>query len=141
MPALEQAVHDAIAKVDDPCSVRANAPLNVFELGLVRDWTVDDDGHVHVTLSPTSPSCVLIGSIMEGVEQRVRAVPGVASVQVVLDSETFWTTELMSDEGRRKLDGRRQGSLQRVPLRPRQWREAADRRFELPVVTPAARAR
>jgi metal-sulfur cluster biosynthetic enzyme len=125
---LEQAVHDAIASVDDPCSIRANAPLNVFELGLVRSWSVAPEGAVHVTLSPTSPSCTLIGSIIEGVERRVAAVPGVASVTVELDTETFWTAELMSVEGRRKLAGRRAGSMERVPVRPRQWRE-------LPVVT------
>jgi metal-sulfur cluster biosynthetic enzyme len=132
--ALEVSVREAIAKVDDPCSVRANAPLNVFELGLVRSWSVGPDDDVHVMLSPTAPSCVLIGSIMEGIRERVGEVPGVASVDVQLDSETFWTPDLMSDEGRRKLHARRTGSMQRVPLRPRQWREHP-RGFELPVVT------
>lgn len=128
---LEQAVGDAIAKVDDPCSVRANAPLNVFELGLVRAWSVGVDGDVHVTLSPTSPSCVLIGSIMQGIERRVGAVPGVASVAVALDRETFWTEDLMSAEGRRKLVGRRDGSMRRVPVRPRQWRDGAPPRGQV----------
>ena len=133
---LEQAVHAAIASVDDPCSIRANAPLNVFELGLVRSWSVAPEGTVHVALSPTSPSCTLIGSIIEGVERRVAAVPGVASVTVELDTETFWTAELMSADGRRKLEGRRAGSMERVPVRPRQWREQSPRRYELPVVSP-----
>jgi metal-sulfur cluster biosynthetic enzyme len=78
-------------------------------------------------LSPTSPSCVLIGSIMEGVERRVSGVEGVGDVTVELDSETFWTADLMSDEGRRKLSGRRAGSMRRVPVRPRQWREQDSR--------------
>lgn len=123
--ALEQAVEGAIALVDDPCSIAARAPLNIFELGLVRGWSVDADGDVRVTLSPTSPSCILIGSIMQGVEQRVGAVPGVRSVTVELDGETFWTTELMSEAGRRKLDARRQGSMRRVPVRPREWERRA----------------
>lgn len=134
---LQRQVRDAIASVDDPCSIRANAPLNVFELGLVRDWRVSDEGDVSVVLSPTSPSCVLIGSIMDGVRQRVSAVGGVRSVAVAIDAETFWTHELMSDAGRRKLEARRQGSAQRVPVRPRQWR---DRQLESaharPAVTP-----
>jgi metal-sulfur cluster biosynthetic enzyme len=139
---LERAVHDAIALVDDPCSVRANAPLNVFELGLVRSWTVAADGAVEVVLSPTSPSCVLIGSIMQGIEQRVGAVDGVSAITVTVDTETFWTAELMTAEGRRKLDGRRAGSMERVPVRPRQWREQLEQReYALPMVSPAARAR
>jgi metal-sulfur cluster biosynthetic enzyme len=128
---LKDAVRDAIAGVDDPCSIRANAPLDIFELGLVRDWTVGPAGDVSVTLSPTAPSCTLIGSIIEGVERKVGEVSGVASVTVRLDTETFWTPDLMSPDGRRKLAGRRDGSMQRVPVRPRQWRE--------PPAAPAAR--
>lgn len=120
---LQRQVCEAIASVDDPCSIRANAPLSIFELGLVRDWKVSDEGDVAVTLSPTSPSCVLIGSIIEGVKRRASAVAGVRSVAVEIDTETFWTPALMSHEGRVKLDLRRQGSAQRVPIRPRQWRE------------------
>jgi metal-sulfur cluster biosynthetic enzyme len=120
---IEEAVRDAIAQVDDPCSIRANAPLNVFELGLVRDWRIDPDGDVTVTLSPTNPSCVLIGSIAEGVERRVGALPGVRSVKVTIDTKTFWTPGLMTEGGRVKLAARRQGSMERVPVRPRQWKE------------------
>jgi metal-sulfur cluster biosynthetic enzyme len=123
MTALEEAIRDAIAKVDDPCSIRANAPLNVFELGLVRDWHVDPDGDVTVILSPTNPACTLIGSIMDGVERRIAELPGVRSVTVRLDKETFWTPELMSAGGRAKLAARRHGSMARVPVRPRQWKE------------------
>jgi metal-sulfur cluster biosynthetic enzyme len=133
---LEQAVHDAIASVDDPCSIRANAPLSIFELGLVRAWTIGPDGDVHVTVSPTAPSCTLIGSIIEGVERRVAAVEGVRSVTVELDTDTFWTERLMTPEGQRKLAARRGGSMARVPVRPRQWQQARPRGFELPVVVP-----
>jgi metal-sulfur cluster biosynthetic enzyme len=137
MPAtLEQPVHDAIASVDDPCSIRANAPLSIFELGLVRAWTIGPGGDVSVTVSPTAPSCTLIGSIIEGIERRVAAIDGVRSVTVDLDTETFWTDRLMTPEGRRKLGGRRDGSMERVPVRPRQWQHASARGFELPVVTP-----
>jgi metal-sulfur cluster biosynthetic enzyme len=122
---VEAQIEAAMALVDDPCSIMANAPLNVFELGLVRSWSLDEEGHVHVTLSPTSPSCTLIGSIMTGIEQRVATVQGVRSVTVELDGDTMWTADLMSEDGRNKLAARREGSAQRVPLRPQQWREAA----------------
>ncbi|HVD86496.1 MAG TPA: metal-sulfur cluster assembly factor [Solirubrobacterales bacterium] len=125
---LEREIESAIALVDDPCSIAAKAPLNVFELGLVRDWSVDPDGDVEVVLSPTSPSCVLIGSIMEGVEKRVGRVPGVRSVKVELDGETFWTPELMSETGRRKLANRHQESMKRVPVRPREWQQVGSSR-------------
>ena len=123
--AIEVAVERAIAQVDDPCSIAANAPLNVFELGLVREWSVDADGDVFVQVSPTSPSCVLIGSITQGIEARVAEVRGVRSVKVEIDAATFWTPEMMTDAGRGKLQVRRSGSMQRVPVRPRQWEAGA----------------
>jgi len=125
MSPIEVLVEAAIAKVDDPCSIAAQAPLNVFELGLVRHWSVDEEGDVQVVISPTTPSCVLVGSIMTGIEERVAEVPGVRSVEVELDATTFWTPDLMTASGRARLDRRREGSIRRVPLRPRQWREAA----------------
>jgi len=47
----------------------------------------------------------------------------VRSVTVTIDTDTFWTPQLMSERGRAKLAARRQGSMERVPVRPRQWKE------------------
>jgi metal-sulfur cluster biosynthetic enzyme len=121
------AVKEALAMVDDPCSIAARAPLNVLELGLIRDCHVGDDGCVHITVSPTAPSCVLIASIAEGIERRVAAVDGVTGVQVRIDTETIWLPTMMTDDGRAKLHRRRSGSRTSVPVRPRQWEAAVTR--------------
>jgi metal-sulfur cluster biosynthetic enzyme len=122
---LHAAVEMAMRAVYDPCSVAARAPLDIFEMGLVRSWDVADDGTVAVTISPTAPSCVLIGSIIQGVEQRVGDVPGVTGVVVHVESETFWTEELMSEQGREKLHLAHERSRAAAPVRPRQWQETA----------------
>jgi metal-sulfur cluster biosynthetic enzyme len=121
---LHAAVEMAMRAVYDPCSVASRAPLDVFEMGLIRSWSVADDGTVDITLSPTSPSCVLIGSITQGIEQRVGDVPGVSDVVVTVDTDTFWTPELMSEQGREKLEIARERSRAGAPVRPRQWQEA-----------------
>jgi metal-sulfur cluster biosynthetic enzyme len=118
---IERAIEAAMARVDDPCSIAARAPLNVVELGLIRDWRLDEDGQVHVTISPTAPSCVLIASIAQGIERRVGAVDGVTGVQVYIDTDTVWLPELMTDTGRDKLAQRRSRSQASVPVHPRQW--------------------
>jgi metal-sulfur cluster biosynthetic enzyme len=119
--AIRTAVAGAIAEVDDPCSIAANAPLNVFEMGLVRSWDVDEDGRVQVVVSPTAPSCTLMGSILQGIEQRVAALAGVREVEVIIDTDFVWSPAAMSTEGRAQLAARRTGSMARVPVRPRQW--------------------
>lgn len=122
--AQEQAIRAALNQVDDPCSIAARAPLSIVELGLVRSWSLDDDGQVDVTVSPTAPSCVLIASIAAGIEGRVGAVDGVTGVRVHLDTETVWLQEMMTGPGRAKLAHRRTTSLRSVPVRPRQWEES-----------------
>jgi metal-sulfur cluster biosynthetic enzyme len=68
-----------------------------------------------------------MGSIIDGVQRRVRAVAGVRSVDVEIDTDTFWTPALMSHEGRAKLGARRTGSMDRVPVKPRQWKQTVIR--------------
>jgi metal-sulfur cluster biosynthetic enzyme len=126
--ATATAVEAAIATVIDPCSVAARAPLSVFELGLVRAWSVDDDGRVAVSVSPTAPSCILIGSIVRGIEERVAEVDGVTAVDVEIDGHTVWSPELMTADARAKLERRQQRSMAEVPVRPRQWEEERDGR-------------
>lgn len=75
--------------------------ISVVELGIVRDATVAPDGGVAVTITPTYSGC----PAMEVIEQRVeaalaqRGVP--ATIRRVLSPP--WTTDWLSEEGRRKL--------------------------------------
>jgi metal-sulfur cluster biosynthetic enzyme len=118
---LRAAIEAAIAKVDDPCSIAARAPMSVRDMGLVRSWTLEEGGVVVITVSPTAPSCILMSSIADGIESRVGEVAGVHAVRVEIDTSTVWSTELMSAAGRRTLDDRRAASMLSVPVRPREW--------------------
>lgn len=51
----------------------------------------------------------------------------------------FWTADLMSGEGRRKLEARRAGSMRCVPVLPRQWRETDMVGPRLPTSTSGSR--
>ena len=120
-PGLCAAIETAIAAVDDPCSIAARVPMSVRDMGLIRGWRVDQQGTVVVTVSPTAPSCILMSSIADGIEQRVKEIVGVGAVRVEIDTTTMWTPELMSEQGRQALNARRSASLVNVPVRPRQW--------------------
>lgn len=124
-PELRTAIEDAIGRVDDPCSIAARAPMSVRDMGLVREWHIDGAGTVVITVSPTAPSCILMSSIADGIEQRVAEVQGVAGVRVEVDTVTMWTPDLMSEHGRRTLADRRAASLLSVPVRPREWEGGA----------------
>ena len=120
-----QQVESALAAVHDPCSVQANAPLSIVEMGLVTEIELEKAGHVRISLRPTSPWCTLIGSLMHAIEDRVRRVDGVTEVTVEIDRETTWSEADLTQEGRRILHDARERARATFPVRPRQWQRRA----------------
>lgn len=75
--------------------------VSVCELGIVRDVIEQDDG-IEVVVTPTYSGCpateVIAQSIVEALEAE-----GFGPVRVRLQRAPAWTTDWMSDAGRRKL--------------------------------------
>lgn len=96
--ALAATVRAAVAAVPDP-----EIPVVTIEdLGILRDVTVAEDGRVEVTLTPTYSGCPAVDAIQAEVE-RVLAEQGFAEATVRTVLAPAWTTDWISDEGRRKL--------------------------------------
>jgi ring-1,2-phenylacetyl-CoA epoxidase subunit PaaD len=92
------AVRAAVAAVPDP-----EIPVvTIDDLGILRDVTVTADGRVEVTLTPTYSGCPAVEAI-QGDVQRVLAEQGFADAAVRTVLAPAWTTDWISEEGRRKL--------------------------------------
>lgn len=78
----------ALRKVKDP-----ELNLNIVDLGLVYDIVADAEGKVDVDMSLTSPGCPAGPQIMGDVERAVKAVPGVANMNINLVWDPMWTPE------------------------------------------------
>jgi ATP-binding protein involved in chromosome partitioning len=87
---LEEAVHAALAGVDDP---EIHKPIT--ELGMVKCVSVGADGIAHVAVYLTVAGCPMRETITSRVTAAVEQVPGVRGVRVELD--------VMSDEQRTAL--------------------------------------
>ena len=97
MSALSAEVRAAVAAVPDP-----EIPvLTIEDLGILRDVAVEDD-HVVVTITPTYSGCPAMDAIREDVVTVLRA-HGVEDAEVRTVLSPAWTTDWMSEEGRRKL--------------------------------------
>ena len=94
---LRQRAWDAAASVVDP-----EIPvLTIADLGVLRDVAVSD-GHVEVAITPTYSGCPAMNMIALEIELALeREGFGRPKVRTVLSPA--WTTDWMSDEGRRKL--------------------------------------
>lgn len=76
--------------------------LTINDLGILRDVRVDAAGAVVIDITPTYSGCPALEVIRADVERSVRA-QGCTDVTVRVVLAPAWTTDWMTDEGRRKL--------------------------------------
>ncbi len=74
--------------------------LTIAELGVLRDVSVSD-GAVEVAITPTYSGCPAMDMIRLDIETALARAGLVAVVRTVLSPA--WTTDWMSEDGRRKL--------------------------------------
>lgn len=103
-PALSASLADrtaaALSVLDDVPDPEVPA-LSVRDLGIVRDVVIGDQG-VDVVLTPTYSGCPATEVISDSVRSALEAA-GFGPVRVSLRRAPAWTTDWISDEGRRKL--------------------------------------
>lgn len=86
---------DALKTVYDP-----EIPVNVYDLGLIYDLNIDEQGQVKIVMTLTAPGCPLAEQLPEQVRQAVARVEGVTSVWVELTFDPPWSPERLSEEAR-----------------------------------------
>jgi ring-1,2-phenylacetyl-CoA epoxidase subunit PaaD len=88
----------AVAAVVDP-EIRV---LTIEELGVLRGVEVDGAGRVTVTITPTYAGCPAMDVIRADIRAALAAA-GHFDVEVVTRLAPAWSTDQISDSGRRKL--------------------------------------
>jgi ring-1,2-phenylacetyl-CoA epoxidase subunit PaaD len=87
------------------CSAVADPELPVVsigDLGIVRAVDIDAQGRVHVVLTPTYSGCPATGVIRHDVVDALHTA-GFDRVEVRTALAPAWTTDWITDAGRRKL--------------------------------------
>ncbi|MCX7098282.1 MAG: putative Fe-S cluster assembly protein SufT [Methylococcales bacterium] len=100
--AVEKNCWEVMKTVYDP-----EIPVNIVDLGLVYGCQVTameaGDNAVHIMMTLTAPGCGM-GPVIQGdVEKCVRALPGVASVNVEVVLDPPWSREMMSEVAQLQL--------------------------------------
>lgn len=113
---LESEAWAALERIYDPCSVATRSPLNIVDMGLVREVEVDGEHNVRVSICPTSPSCMLMASITEGAEKELQTIEGAARIEVKIDADFFWTPEAMTERGQVELARHRDARSEDAPI-------------------------
>ena len=95
---MQAAVVEALKSVYDP-----EIPVDIYELGLIYDVDISEDGDAVVTMTLTTPHCPVAESLPNEVELRVLSVPGIRDAEVKLVWDPPWDPSKMSDEARLEL--------------------------------------
>jgi len=95
---LRGRVIQALQTIYDP-----EIPVNIYELGLIYELQLDEQGRASVQMTLTSPGCPVAQTFPLEVETRLRAVEGVTEVAVELVWDPPWGPDRMTEAARLEL--------------------------------------
>ena len=76
--------------------------INVLELGVVRSVEVEADGKAIVTITPTYTGCPAMDVMAADIKKELLEA-GVPAVEVRMSLSPAWTTDWITETGKRKL--------------------------------------
>lgn len=96
--AIKEEIVKALKTVYDP-----EIPVDIYELGLIYEIKVEEDGNTYVQMTLTAPNCPAAGILPGQVESSARSVEGVYDVKLDLVFDPPWTPERMSEAAKLEL--------------------------------------
>lgn len=94
----EALIVEKLKEVFDP-----EIPVNVYEIGLIYEINVAEDGKAHILMTLTSPNCPVAEILPMEVKEKAEEVENVTEVEVELTFEPPWTMDMLTDEARLEL--------------------------------------
>ena len=94
---MEQKIINMLKTIFDP-----EIPVDIYELGLIYEIKINENGHADIEMTLTSPNCPVAESLPVDVENKVKEVHGINTVKVNIVFDPPWDRDMMSEEA--KLD-------------------------------------
>lgn len=79
-------------------------PVNIYDLGLIYDITVEPESKINVQMTLTSPACPVAGTLPGEVENKIKSIPAVSDAVVEVVWEPPWNPEMMSEAAKLELN-------------------------------------
>jgi FeS assembly SUF system protein len=96
--ATEAKILTVIKNIYDP-----EIPVNIYDLGLIYEIDVEDDGKAKVKMTLTAPNCPMADQLLQEVNDKVAEVEGVTEVVLNLTFDPPWDKNMMSEEAMLEL--------------------------------------
>ncbi len=95
---LEEKIVHVLKNIYDP-----EIPVNIYDLGLVYEHKVGDEGHVKVLMTLTAPNCPVADVMPQQVKEEISYLTGVTDVDVEITFDPPWDQDMISEEGKLEL--------------------------------------
>ena len=76
--------------------------LTLEDMGIIRDINIDEDEKVEVVITPTYTGCPAMDLIAVNIKSALQEA-GIQNVEVKTTLSPAWSTDWLSEEGRKKL--------------------------------------
>jgi len=90
---LGNQIIDKLKTVFDP-----EIPVNIYDLGLVYNISIDEKSVAHITMTLTAPNCPVAETLPVEVEETVMTIDGIEGCKVEITFDPPWTKDMMSEE-------------------------------------------
>lgn len=78
-------------------------PVDIYELGLIYDAFVNENGQAKILMTLTSPNCPVAESLPNEVRQKVEEIEGIEEAEVEITFDPPWDRDMMSEEAKFEL--------------------------------------
>jgi len=95
---LEEKVINVCKNLYDP-----EIPVNIYDLGLIYEVRVSEDGKVTIVMTLTAPNCPVAESLPAQLKEEVSILTGVKEVDLEITFEPPWDQDMISEEGKLEL--------------------------------------
>ena len=77
-------------------------PVDIYNLGLIYNIDLSDEGNLTVDMTLTAPNCPAADFLVEDTRIKLESIEGVNRVDIRIVFEPEWNKDMMSEEA--KLD-------------------------------------
>ena len=95
---LEMKIIEELKTIYDP-----EIPVNIYDLGLVYKIEIENENHVNIEMTLTSPNCPAVEFLPEEVKEKIESLEEINSVKLDLVWDPPFTQDMMSEEAKLSL--------------------------------------
>ena len=95
----KEKIIEELRKIYDP-----ELPVNIYELGLIYDITIENEKFAKIKMTLTTPNCPVAETLPNEVKEGAMQVDGIEDAVVQLVWDPPWNKDMMSESAKLEMN-------------------------------------